>query len=117
MEMAAAGSGQQEMMVAPAAAATSPDMDMSDEMQALDAIVLPSSTAVPAMDVKSFDPTRLVDLKSLVKPEKFSGMERDWKEWRYKFEAMMSLVGLQSGMMEAAVSTQPVMMMTMADAT
>ena len=44
---------------------------------------------------------KLVDLRSVARPQAFSGRDKDWPEWRYKFESAVALLGMDTTMEQA----------------
>ncbi|CAE8611618.1 unnamed protein product [Polarella glacialis] len=45
---------------------------------------------------------RMVDMRGVAKPPNFTGLETDWAEWKFRMEAILSLLGLDD-LAEAAV--------------
>ena len=46
--------------------------------------------------------SRWVDLKGLAKIEPFSGLEREWPAWKYRFQSTMGLIGGMEELLSAA---------------
>ena len=47
------------------------------------------------------DFSRLVDLKGLAKLPDFDGAHSEWPDWKFRFEALVGLMGLETVMKEA----------------
>ena len=52
-------------------------------------------------------PWRMVDLMGIAKPSPFTGVEKDWSEWRFRFEALLGLLGMRAAADQAAVADHP----------
>ena len=52
-------------------------------------------------------PWRMVDLRGIAKPSPFTGVEKDWSEWRFRFEALLGLLGTRAAADQAAVADHP----------
>ncbi len=50
---------------------------------------------------------RLVDLRGIAKPQIFSGLEKDWCEWKYRFDALLDLIGMGEVSRQAAAWPDP----------
>ena len=48
---------------------------------------------------------RLVDMRGVAKPPNFTGLESDWAEWKFRMEAILSLLGLDDLADEAVRDT------------
>ena len=48
---------------------------------------------------------RMVDLKGVAKPPHFSGAVESWSDFRFKFEGVCSLLGLEDSMNQALLVT------------
>ena len=60
----------------------------------------PHDEPMPA--ISPVDPFKMVDLKGLAKAEPFTGADQDWPEWRFRFEALCGMLGLEKLMTDAA---------------
>ena len=47
------------------------------------------------------DFSRLVDLKGLAKLPEFDGTDSTWPDWKFRFEAVIGLMGMESALKEA----------------
>lgn len=53
-------------------------------------------------ETRLIEPSSLVDLRGLAKPSPFDGTEANWQDWRFRFEAMTELLGMEDLMRAAA---------------
>ena len=49
--------------------------------------------------------SKLVDFRGVCKPPVFSGREAEWPEWRFRFEGLALLLGLDGPLHEATVAS------------
>ena len=81
-----------------AAAAAIPEIPLGDDPYLhLEAPLSTTARVVGGapQDTRHLDVSRLVNLKDLAKPPSFSGKESEWKEWRFRFESVAALLGLE----------------------
>ena len=96
---------------------------MDEELRDLDAIQIASGPTTSVMDSATvrggpgeLDASRLVDLRGMVRPERFDGTDQGWLDWRFRFEAMLGLVGMSVELREAAEQQQPIKMADLEEA-
>eukprot|EP00972_Heterocapsa_arctica_P008820 1294039-Heterocapsa_arctica.AAC.1 len=56
---------------------------------------LPQQVHGPEWDVWA---SRLVDLKGVARPPEFNGEDSGWYEWKFRFQSVMSLLGILPAM-------------------